>query len=340
MQQNTYEHTGQTMVNERSVNTDPRENAVQGRPIYPGWQSRRRTPWRLLAICAIALVVAWTIFSLTGGLSLTSMQKTLPTRAFSLSGHGTLVVNEINGNVHIHPGDTNQIIVRGSEHAVGLESSLNNLQVQYAQSGNTVTVSSSENWALAGDSELSLDITVPASIDITIHNSSADATIDGITGPIDASASSGNLELNDTNGPLNLNTSSGDISLNNEHGSVSAHTTSGDISARGLTGPVNLSTSSGNITLEQAQLSSQDHLQTTSGDIDVSGTLDPRGTYRMETSSGNITLNLPATSSFQLSTSSDSGELHNDFAATQTGGAPYARIELQTSSGDMFVRRQ
>jgi DUF4097 and DUF4098 domain-containing protein YvlB len=278
MPQNTYAQTEQTVTQKHSVNTDPHEVTAHGRPMYPGW--------RLLAICALALLAAGTFFSLTGGLSLTSMQKTLPTRAFSLSGHGTLVVKEIIGSVHIHPGEANQIVVRGSEHAVGLASSLNNLQVQYTQSGNTVTVSSSENWALAGDSELSLDITVPASIDITIHNISADATIDGITGPIDASASSGNLELNDTNGPLNLNTRSGDISLNNDHGSVSAHTTSGDISARGLTGPVNLSTSSGNITLEQAQLSSQDLLQTTSGDIDVSGTLDPRGTCRMETSSG------------------------------------------------------
>ena len=340
MQQNIYEQSGQTTIHERSVNTDPREAAAQGHSTYPGWRPRRRAPWRLLTISVIALVLAWTIFSLTGGLSLTSVQKTLPTRTFALSGQGSLVVDEINGSVHIHPGDTNQVIVRGSEHAYGLASSLANLQVQYAQSGNTVTVSTSANWALVGDNGLTLDITVPANTGITLHSSSADTTIDGITGFINASASSGNLDLSNTNGPLNLSTSSGDISVNNEHGSVSAHTNSGNISANGLSGSADLSTSSGDITLERAQVSGRDHLQTSSGDIRFSGTLDPRGSYQMSTSSGDITLSLPADSSFQLSVSSNSGELHNDFATTQPGRAPYAHIELQTSSGDMFVHKQ
>jgi len=340
MQQNRYEQAGQTTIHERIINTDPREAAAQGRPIYRGGQPRRRAPWRLLLIFVTALVLAWTIFSLTGGLSLTSVQKTLPTRTFALSGQGSLVVDESNGSVHIHPGATNQVIVRASEHVYGLASSIATLQVQYAQSGNTVTVSTSQSWALVGENGLTLDITVPASIGITIHSNSADATIDGITGSIDASASSGNLDLNNTNGPLTLSTSSGDISLNNEHGSVSAHTTSGNIGARGLDGSVDLSTSSGDITVERAQLSGQGHLQTSSGDIRFSGALDPRGSYQLSTSSGDITLSLPASSSFQLSVSSNSGELHNDFTATQSGRAPYARIELQTSSGDMFVRKQ
>ncbi len=340
MQQNTYEHTGQIVTQKRSVNTDPREIATHGYPGHAVWQPRRRTPWRLLIICAIALLAAGTIFSLTGGLSLGSIQKTLPTRTFALNGQGLLVVDEISGNVHIHPGNTNQIVVRGSEHAYGLASVVNNLQVQYTQSGHTITVSTSEGWALVGDGGLTLDITVPANTGITIHSSSADATIDGITESINASSSSGNLDLNNTSGSLNLSTSSGDISMNDEHGEVSAHTTSGNISVNGLSGSADLSTSSGDITLERAQISGQDHLQTTSGNINFSGTLDPRGSYQMNTSSGNITLNLPAGSSFQLAISSSSGELHNDFAATQVGSAPYARIDLQTSSGDMFVQRQ
>ena len=377
MQQHDYLTREQGQIQQRSINTDPRETG-SGYPSQGGWQTRqrRRSPARTLIICLGALVVAALIAWLTGGFSFSSIQKTLPTRSFVLNGHGTLVVNEASGTLHVHKGTTNQVIVRGSEYAYGLTSSINNLQVQYTQNGNTITVSSNESWSLIGGSGLNLDVTVPASIDVALHDSSADATINNVAGQINASTSSGNLNLDNTNGPLNLGTSSGNITIINEQGPISAHTSSGnlhlentsgtlnlgtssgniaitneqgsssaqtssgDIRINQLSGPVNLSTSSGNITLDQAQLSGQDHLQTSSGDIHFNGTLDPQGSYQMETTSGSITVKLPASASFQLNTSSNSGSLHNDFAANASGTAPYARIEMKTSSGDMYIQKQ
>lgn len=372
MQRNEYETPTQSAMDQRTENTDPREQGhAYSTPASWSLQPRRRSPWRIMAFCGSMLALAVIITWLTGGLAFNSVQKTFPTRTFALSGYGTLVVNEAGGGaLSVHTGSTNQVVVRAS--ASGWGSDINNVQVQYEQSGNTITVSSNNSW----EENLNLDITVPASINVTAHTSSANTTIENVDGqinvntssgdmhlnnikgslnlnassgditvsneqgPLTVQTSSGNIHLNNGNGPLKLNTCSGDVAIANEQGAVSAQACSGDIQIKQLDGSVDLSTRSGNITLEQAQLSGQDHLQTTSGDIHFSGTLAPQGNYQMETTSGNIALKLPADASFQLNTSSASGELHNDFASNAVGNAPYAAIELKTTSGDMLVQKQ
>lgn len=342
MLQNTRGNTETAPVNERAGMAEPRATALYGAPFSTDGPPPQHRPgrWHPLVVCAIALLAAWTLFLLTGGLSISSIQRVLPAHTFSLNGHGTLVVNETSGSVHIHPGSPDRVVVRGKMHTASLADSVHTPQVQYTQNGNTVTITTSQGWMLSGWSEVTLDITAPAAIDLSIHTSSANVVIESITGPIHASASSGNLDLHHTNGSLKLSTSSGDINMTDERGPVSAHTTSGNISAVGLYGTIDLSTTSGNITVARAQIDGLDHLRTSSGDLSFSGTLDAYGRYRMETSSGNITLQLPAASSFQLSASSNSGELYNEFAADLVGSTPHARLELQTSSGNMDIRQQ
>jgi Putative adhesin len=347
MQQNEYMNAEQTLVNERVVNTDPREQVKE----YDGGtysphaklqpRPRKRAPWRTVLFCVVALAVAIGIAELTGGIPISSMQKTLPARVFSLSGRGSLVVNENSGTVHVHAGDTSQIIVRATEYAYGLGNDLNDLQVQYTQQGNTLTVNANESWGIVlGNRGINLDITVPSSIDLALHGSSGDINLTGVDGKIDVNTDSGSLSLNNVNGPLDLSTSSGDITVINESGPVSAHADSGDIRLDHASGVMNLSTSSGNITLDQAQVSGQDLWQTDSGSIQFTGTLDPHGTYQMETDSGNVTLNLPANTSFQLTTSTDSGSVSNAFTTSTVGNAPHAGITAKTDSGDIRVQKQ
>jgi Putative adhesin len=347
MQQNTDLNTEQTSVKGYPLNTDPREQAREGSGAYPvrtGWQPRprKRRFWRTVLFCVIALAVAVGIAELTGGIPISSLHKTLTTRTFSLSGHGSLIVHEDSGSVHVHTGNTNQVIVRATEYAYGLSGDLNDLHVQYAQQGNTLTVTASENWSLMALSSrgIILDITVPARIDLAIYGSSGDANVSGIDGKINTNIASGNLSLDTVNGSLDLNTSSGDIMIINEHGPVNAHADSGDIRIDHAVGAMDLATSSGGIILNDAQISGQDHFHTDSGDIQFSGMLDLRGTYRMDTSSGNITLNLPANSSFHLATSTGSGSVYNAFSASAVGSTPRAPLTLSTDSGDIRVQKQ
>ena len=342
MQRNDYRNNEQTLIDNRMLNNDPRESTSASDPrakLQPQ-QPRRHSTRNALLLCVLALVIAAGIIELTGGVSLTSIQKVLPTRTFAINGHGELIINNGSGTFHIREGNTNQVIIQGSEYAYGLVNGLNDVKVQYAQQGNTVTLNANEGWGMLGDSGVDFTITVPANLDITIHGGSTDVDMTHIDGQVNADVESGNLHLNNVNGPLKLSTGSGDIRIADEHGAVNANTASGNILINQLIGPVNLSTASGDITLDEAQISGQDHLQTSSGNIHFNGTMDPRGSYQMSTASGNITLDLPAYASFQLTTSTNSGDVSNAFTSPTAGSAPYATLTLKTSSGNINLQKQ
>jgi DUF4097 and DUF4098 domain-containing protein YvlB len=332
----------QTPINKRMLNNDPRETNSETSlhaKIQPQ-QQRRGSAWRVPLLCLLALALTLGILELTGGIAFTSTQKALPTRTFAINGHGSLVINDGSGSFHIHEGTTDQVIIQGNEYAYGLVNNFNDIQVQYAQQGNTITLNANEGWGILGSSGVNFDITVPANLDVTIRGGSTNVDLTHIDGQVRTDIGSGNQHLNNINGPLNLNTGSGDIVINNEQGAVNAHTSSGNIHISQLTGAVDLGTGSGDITLDQAHISGQDHLQTSSGNIHFNGTLDPRGTYQMETASGDITLNLPANTSFQLTASTNSGDIKNAFNASTTGSAPYATLTLKAASGNIKLQKQ
>lgn len=341
MQQNEYQNTEQVIADRRILNSDPRETReAGGLHAKSQTQPRRGSAWRTLVLCLLALGLTVGILGLTGGFSFTSIQKPLPTRTFAIAGHGSLIINDGSGTFHIHEGSTNQIIIQGNEYAYGLINNLNDMHVQYAQQGNTVTLNAIEGWHIFGQSGVNFDITVPANLDVTIHGGSTNADVRNIDGRVTANVGSGDLHLNGINGGLSVSDGSGNIVVTGARGLMSAHTSSGDIQASDLSGSVDFSTDSGNITLDHAHLSGQGQLQTSSGDIRFTGDLDARSTYQMSTASGNITLNLPANASFQLSASTDSGVVNNSFASSSVGSTPHAALTLKTASGDINLLKQ
>ncbi len=333
-------------VNEHVVNNDPREQVRGTGYEYPAhaklqMEPRRRAPWRIVIVCVIALFIAAGIVMLTGGISIGAASQSLPTRAFRLSGDGSLMVDEGSGSVHVHTGNTNQIIVTGTKHAPWGVGNLNDLQVQYVQQGNTlkITTSESDGIFLFNNRWVDLDITVPASMDLTVQGGSTDVNVSGVDGRIETHISSGDVTLDNVSGSLDLNNSSGDITVKNESGPLDAHTSSGDIKVDHAAKTMDLSTDSGDITVDHAELSGQDSFQTVSGDIDFTGTLDPGGTYQMKTTSGDITLTLPTNSSFQLNASTNNGDIHNAFPTSTVGIAPTFSVILKTTSGDITVQK-
>jgi hypothetical protein len=341
MQTDNYRDTPQTLPENRMFNTDPREidNTAPSREQLPPPVQRKHPARNGLLLCLLALLIAGGIIELTGGFAFTSLRRSLPTRAFAISGHGSLVINDGSGTFHINAGHTNQVIIQGSEYEYGLVSGFNNVQVSYAQQGNTVTLNANEGWNLLGSSGVDFTISVPDNIDVTIRGGSTDVDMAGINGLVSINVGSGNLHLNTLSGPLSLSSGSGDVTITNEQGSVHAFTASGNIHVKQFSGPLQLTTASGDITLDQAHLSGQDHLQTASGNITFDGSLDPRGSYQLNTSSGDIRLTLPTNTSFHLQTSTSSGDVNNAFGSNTTGSAPYATLILKTASGNITLQK-
>jgi DUF4097 and DUF4098 domain-containing protein YvlB len=246
----------------------------------------------------------------------------LPVHTFKVAGHARLVVSNTAGAIHIHPGKGDSIVVQGTKYTRGIGGSLDDVQVNYQQQGDTVSVTSDETWSFMSQHGVHLDIAVPRTIDLKVENASGSIDIEQISGTIEAQTESGGVEAHHLNGTLNLSSTSGGIHLDDANGVMTLSTVSGGIEANHI------------------QLQGQSRLTTTSGGIEFQGTLDPYGSYHMEAVSGGIDLTLPANAAFKLDASTTSGKIHNDFGATTTGSAPQPVLTLHTTSGGIDIKEQ
>jgi DUF4097 and DUF4098 domain-containing protein YvlB len=206
---------------------------------------------------------------------------------------------------------------------------------------------------------------------VSARSSSGDITLTGLSdaGDLEVKAVSGNLTLRAvTADSLTAHTSSGKIQveeatldgrldLENSSGDVMAvgiratfcrlASVSGDLTLDGCSGPLDLQTYSGAVEVRNAT-KVELALGTTSGKIHFSGSLHTRGEHRVESTSGDVHLVLPADAAFDLDVETDSGDIQTDFAVTMTefdrkhvagqvnGGGPLLRIS--TSSGDIALK--
>src|SRR5207245_1451709 len=128
----------------------------------------------------------------------------------------------------------------------------------------------------------------------------------------------------------------GNISLRNSNGSIKVHSVGGNIEARSV-GPseagdiFEANTVAGDIALDRAR-HAQLSASTVSGCLSISGPLARGARYSFQTISGDLTLTLPADSSFRLSaTISRNAEMTTDFSLTLTGPAhPRSAMSVPT----------
>jgi DUF4097 and DUF4098 domain-containing protein YvlB len=338
------------------VNTDPRERsseqaAQEGYRPYnesPQWddgkihpQQRPRRRGGLLAIIIVCAVV------LLGGIfgysayTYSTAPTTVSPHTFNMStANPTLVMNVGGGDVQIHTGTGNSIIVKETHRSAGFASSNDN--VAYSQSGNTVTVQDKSDFGVFfGFNSQSFDVTLPATANLELQTGSGSVDVAGVNGQVNVQTGSGDITADNMSGQqATLKTGSGDVNLNN----VSVQqdvlgTGSGSIDAHGLSGQVTLETGSGSTTIEQGALKGDSVLKAGSGDITYTGSLDANGNYRFETGSGDVDMTLPGSSAFNLDAHTGSGSVNNDFGSDQVGGSPRAPLSITTGSGDVDIHK-
>lgn len=152
---------------------------------------------------------------------------------------------------------------------------------------------------LAVPKEFNLDIDT-ASGDVVLQNvagnhradtASGDVTITDCLGNHVVDTSSGDVEILRGDGSQKINTSSGKILVQSGNGSLLTDTTSGDITVRNFTGEIQVESTSGNadLDLRETPLSSDIHVDTTSGDIRLALHHELSANLNLTTSSGRIT---------------------------------------------------
>lgn len=144
------------------------------------------------------------------------------------------------------------------------------------------------------------DIEISQVAEARIDNTSGDITLSNVTRAVEANTISGDVSLSDSSGRIRLRSISGDVEASNVNpvgasDDFNAHSTSGDISLDNVA---------------QARLTAN----TTSGMVTLTGRLAQRGSYDLNSFSGDVVLNIPPDSSFRLNARSQQGSINTDFA--------------------------
>lgn len=252
-------------------------------------------------------------------------------RTFTVSPGGSLVVDAEGAYVKVAGADTNQVTVH--MRFTGSEKELAEMTIDAAQSGNEVKAtmrrkkgSSWFNWNW-GDSESSIEVTVPRRYEVSVRTSG------------------GSIDLNDTVGSVKLTTSGGSINAKNLNGTVELHTSGGTIAAEDIRGDVNARTSGGGVRL--VNVDGKIEGRTSGGSVHASLVGANRG-ITATTSGGSVDLILPPGTTGNVSASTSGGNISTDIPVTTTfmnetrlegtlngGGQP---IEARTSGGSIRLR--
>ncbi len=196
-----------------------------------------------------------------------------------------------------------------------------------------------------------LTVSLPPSCRLEVSTGSGDVRIDGgepLAGTVRIDTSSGDVTVGGGVRELAVNTTSGDLRVSAEGLTVvQAETSSGDVQLLKGADRVLADTSSGDLRLDglRGELS----VHTSSGDVRATWrSLPAESNVKVRTSSGDVTLRLPAAVTPAGTLDSSSGTIHCDFPgswsrrertfalAAPSGGVG---VEVRTSSGDITVRK-
>jgi Putative adhesin len=281
--------------------------------------------------CVVALAV-------TGAYSLPLPSDTRNETRLEIATDGAVSVTNGTGVVNIHSGAGRQVVVVYTTHSPKVEvdqhSSPNHQRVEIR-----THIVQQEQKLTPEEARVEYDVTVPAGVSVTVSTGTAPVTVDGVSGDVNVSSSTGDIVVrNVSKAHIHVRAVASSISLSSiTRGHVEISSTGGAVQLSNVTGPfVSVGTTGGNITYEG----------------DCSG----GGEYRMTSHSGAIDVTLPPTASVELAARSVNGSVVNDFPLQEKahttfvpkGGSSFAgtsnsgssSVQLQSFSGRIRVKKQ
>lgn len=174
-----------------------------------------------------------------------------------------------------------------------------------------------------------VELNVPRGAIVQLQTRDGDVTVSDVTearvetqnGDIDLQRISRLVEARCLSGDISLSDSSGRVQLGSVSGSVEA------VNVRSLTAgdDFDAGTVSGDVLLE-AIGHVQVHAKSVSGSVNMNGPLVHGGRYDFKTMSGDVTLNLPADSSFKINAKvAHGGDIISDFTITPTANTTQSK---------------
>jgi DUF4097 and DUF4098 domain-containing protein YvlB len=290
-------------------------------------------------------------------------------RTLKVSGPVDLDVNTGSGDIEVRSGAVGSVQVTGhirvGHWTDNAEEKVHRIvsNPPIEQSGNSIRVGYIHDPELTHNISISYRVVVPEATHLNSRTGSGNQTVEGIRGPVEAHAGSGDMRLSNIGGAAQTYTGSGNMRLEQIKGDVRAHSGSGDIEAGGIAGAFQADAGSGNIRLEQTA-TGEVHARTGSGDVELRGVSSlvnahtgsgnvqvqgmPKGEWKLNAGSGNVSVSVPANAAFDLDVATSSGTISLNHPVTVSGtitrravrgkvGTGGNLVEVRTSSGDVDI---
>ena len=257
---------------------------------------------------------------------------------------GEVDVSNVSGMIVISGWDQSAVSVRAD-----LPSDSERVKVtsEHGRTSVCVVYGGSDNCNSPGgfgnSGSVDLEVRVPRGSELDVSGVNSDIRSDGVSGAqhlhtvngdIQAELGSGNDEVNSVSGAINLRGGGQD-------GSLHVNSVSGDLSVTGVAGELEARTVNGTL-IAELSTARLVRLNTTSGDIQLTGKLTSGGTVEAETVSGSERLRLSAPAGYSYEAKSFSGDIE-DCLGQQPDKREYgpgSHLDGTLGKGDGHVRMQ
>jgi DUF4097 and DUF4098 domain-containing protein YvlB len=312
----------------------------------------RRTESKcLMALATTYLAVSTVAFAAEG-----RFQRTL-----QVTGPVALTIQTGAGTITVRTGGDSSVEVRGTIRAWNGFFSNGDAakKVSYLESnppieqeGNVIKIGNIATSGMEHNVSISYELLVPSNTQIKSRTGSGNQTIEGVSGPLEASTGSGDIRASDIGASVQATTGSGEIVLEDIKEGVRASTGSGTIRAIGVGGSVRASTGSGDVTVSQTGVADA-RLSTGSGNIilkkarglvharTASGSITAEGggqlPWYLESASGNVSVRIPPDLGFNLRAHTVSGSISTNRPLTLQGTFNKREITGKAGNGGFLL---
>jgi DUF4097 and DUF4098 domain-containing protein YvlB len=250
-----------------------------------------------------------------------------------------LDVNAYAGEVTVHAWNRNavRIVASGAD------------QDQLEISSSATAISIRTHGRHGPPDEITLQISAPAWIAISMGGVNTNAKIEGIRAPISVETVEGEVDVTGGESLISLRSVQGSVRLRGAKGRINVNSVNEDVEVANSSGDVAAQTVNGEILLQGVNASSVD-ANTVNGDISYSGPIRSGGRYALSTHNGDLTLTVPEGTSAGVTVSTFSGDFESEFPVPLRGtrkgkgfnftlGSGSAQVTLESFQGTIQLVR-
>jgi len=250
---------------------------------------------------------------------------------WDIDANATISIENIAGEIVVKGWDRNEAHLTGE-----LGKSVEELKINASNSSLQIEVVN-RNERNIDSTELKLMVPKGANVDISAV--SADIDVSGLDNEkLTASSVSGDVEVDASSQRVSIESVSGDVEFAGQAQRISAESVSGDLDLSGISGEISATAVSGDMELRTGPIESA-KLETVSGDITVNGEISGNGKLRAESMSGDVVIILPASQTGLFKAESFSGRIYTDFGSVNHAKhGPGSHLKHSEGSGGAEVR--